>query len=370
MVKILFFIEKFGGGGAEKVLRDLVNHMDQSKFDITVQSVWPYEEGKLLVPGVKYKSVYPARNKITEKLYRAEAAAGMLYQLHVKDDYDIECAFLEAGPTKVIASSTNRKAKKIAWVHCDLQKLVSDHENFVLKTKKWYRKYDSIACVSQNVKDSFDQMYGKAFQTEVVHNVVDEKTILRKAEAELPADLEKRSYTIVSVGRLSYQKGYDMLLRIQKRLLEEGTVCDLWIAGEGEARPVLEDYICKAHLESSVKLLGFRENPYALMRAADLLVCSSRWEGFSTFATEGVILGKPLVATDCTGMRELLGNSEYGLVVDCDEQALYEGIKYMLEHPEKCTEYAKKAAERGRDFTAESLTQRMESYLLDGVSVQ
>ena len=57
MIKLLFFIEKLGGGGAEKVLRDLVNHMDQSQFDITVQSVWPYEEGKQLVPGVKYKSV-------------------------------------------------------------------------------------------------------------------------------------------------------------------------------------------------------------------------------------------------------------------------------------------------------------------------
>ena len=149
MIKILFFIEKFSKGGAEKVLRDLVNHMDQSQFDITVQSIWPYEEGKHLAPGVKYKTVYPVKNRITERIYRLEAAAKLTYPLHIKDDYDIECAFLERGPTKILAASTNKKAKKIAWVHCDLTRALKDYSAFKKKTAPWYQRYDCDPCAER-----------------------------------------------------------------------------------------------------------------------------------------------------------------------------------------------------------------------------
>ena len=86
MIKILFFIETLEGGGAEKVLRDLVNHMDQTIFDITVQTVWPCDSSKLLVPGVRYKTTFREKNKINQQRYRVEAELGILYQLHIKDD--------------------------------------------------------------------------------------------------------------------------------------------------------------------------------------------------------------------------------------------------------------------------------------------
>ena len=140
MIKILFFIEKFAGGGAEKVLRDLVNHMDQTKFNITVQSVWPYEEGKSLEKRIQYKTVYPHKNRFYELLYRLEAAAKLTYSLHIRDEYDLECAFLEMGTTKILAASTNKRARKIAWVHCDLKKAIQDKETFAQKCSEWYKK--------------------------------------------------------------------------------------------------------------------------------------------------------------------------------------------------------------------------------------
>ena len=112
MIKILFHIDTLVGGGAEKVLCNLVNHMDQTKFDITVQTVFPDEPTKYLVDGIHYKSIYPSDNQFYRNLYRIEAALGLVYALHMKDDYDIEIAYLEFGPTKVIASSTNKRAKK------------------------------------------------------------------------------------------------------------------------------------------------------------------------------------------------------------------------------------------------------------------
>ena len=145
-------------------------------------------------------------------------------------------------------------------------------------------------------------------------------------------------------------------------MLEDGLDHDLWIVGDGEERSLLEAYIHENHLEASAKLLGFRENPYNLMYAADILVCSSIFEGFSTFVTEGLILGKPIVTTDVSGMHELLGDSEYGLITANDDEAFYEGVKRMLTEPGLLEHYAEQAKIRGRDFKQEKLAKDTEAF--------
>ena len=92
-------------------------------------------------------------------------------------------------------------------------------------------------------------------------------------------------------------------------------------------------------------------------------MCSSRFEGLSTFVTEGLILGKPIVTTDCTGMRELLGDSEYGLITPNSREGLYAGMKECLSDPELLAHYAEKAQERGKEFSAEALTRQTEAFL-------
>ena len=364
MIKILFFIENLSEGGAEKVLRELVNHMDRSKFDITVQTVWPCDAKKYLVPGIRYRSMYSQRNKASVLRYRTEAEAGIAYRLHVKDDYDIECAYLEMGPTKVMSASTNKKAKKLAWVHCDLSKKVDNAEAFVAKAGKQYRQFDEVICVSENVRESFERLFGAAVPTRVLYNVVDDASIREKSAGPLPTGLKKRRLTAASLGRLTHQKGYDLLLKVHDRLIREGFEYDLWIAGEGEDRPKLEAFIQKHGLSDSVHLLGFQENPYPILKAADLLVCSSRYEGLSTFVTEGLILGKPIVTTDCTGMRELLGDSEFGLITEMTEDALFEGMKKMLQNDALRSDYQKKAAERVLAFSKDRLVREIEAYFV------
>ncbi len=361
MIKILFFIEKFGGGGAEKVLRDLVNHMDQSCFDITVQSVWPYEEGKQLVPGVKYKSVYPARNQITEKLYRIEAAAKLTYPLHIQDDYDIECAFLESGPTKIISSSTNKKSKKIAWVHCDLSRAVTDYEAFASQTTPWYQKSDRVVCVSKTVKDSFDQIFCSAFRTDVLYNVVEDEDIRKKADEPIP--IQKRKVTILAVGTIYPPKNYPRLIQTHEKLLQEGIEHDLWILGDGDQRPQIEQMIKNRNLQDSVTLFGFQENPYPYMKVADIVVCSSIYEGFSTVITESAILGKAIVTTDCSGMKEILGDSQYGLITENTDEGFFEGVKLMLTDEGLRNEYAMRALHRGKNFSMKELVTQVQNYL-------
>ena len=363
MIKILFFIEELRAGGAEKVLCNLVNSMDQSRFAITVQTLWPCDPQQFLRPGIRYRSCFSGKDGFFRRLNQIEAELGLTYRLHMKDDYDIECAYLECGPTKVLASSTNRRAKKLAWVHCDLHEKMQDPEGFAKKAKKWYQAYDKVICVSQNVKDSFDKLFDNAFDSRVLYNTVDDAQILRQAQKDLP--LQKRRLTAVTVGRLTHQKAYDRLLRVHRNLLEQGITYDLWIIGEGPDRQAMEEYIAQYGLSDSVKLLGYQTNPYPFMKTADLLVCSSRYEGFSTFVTEGLILGKPIVTTDCTGMRELLGDGKYGMIVENEEKALEEGIHEMLRSDLLRDNYAVLARRRGSEFSSKRLTKQTEQYLLD-----
>ena len=107
---------------------------------------------------------------------------------------------------------------------------------------------------------------------------------------------------------------------------------------------------------------GYQKNPYPYMNGADILVCPSLFEGFSTVITEGLILGKPIVTTDCSGMRELLGDSEYGLIADNTEESLYSAVKRMLAEPGLLEHYAKRADARGKDFRRERLVRETEAF--------
>ena len=360
MIKILFFIETLNGGGAEKVLQNLVNAMDKSEFDITVQTLYPDEAAKNLADGIKYKYCYPSASGLNQLVMRLETAFGLTYPLHIKGDYDIEVAYLECGSTKIMAGSTNKKAKKIAWVHCDLSMKFADSADFPAKAQKIYDKFDSIVCVSQSVKAGFEKLFGKDERISVIYNTVNDKEIIRLADADTVVKTEP---TVLAVGRLSKQKRFDRLISAHKKLIDEGVKHRLMIMGEGVERAPLEKLISDLSLSGSVELIGYRDNPYPYIKAADVCVCSSDYEGLSTFITESLVLGKAIVTVDCGGMRELLGNSEFGIITDRDDKALADGIKAFLRDDVLRKTYEEKARKRGRDFSEAQLTQNTEAFL-------
>lgn len=167
----------------------------------------------------------------------------------------------------------------------------------------------------------------------------------------------------MSVGRLSEEKRFDRLICAHKRLLDSGVKNELHILGEGGERAPLEQLIGELSLENSVKLLGYRDNPYPYIKAADICVCSSDYEGLSTFITESLILGKAIVTTACGGMDELLGNNEYGIITDFNETALAEGIIKLLTDEALKTNYEQKAKVRGLDFSSSRLAAKTEEYI-------
>lgn len=363
MIKILFFIDSITGGGAEKVLRTLVNNMDQRKFDITVQTLEEADPAQYLVPGIRYKAINRCKTTLGKKLFhywvRLCAELKWLYPVYIKDDYDIEVAYLECGPTKILAGSTNKMAKKLAWVHCDLAKKgLQDSE----KQKTIYAAYDRIIAVSQKVRSSFIRQFGCDHNVCVLYNAIDEAEILDKAVA---FPVHNTVFTFVSVGRLAHQKGFDRLLDACVLLKKDGADFCLKILGTGPDRERLENQIARNGLADTVQLLGFQNNPYPYIRAADTVVCSSRYEGLSTAVTEALILGKPIVTTPCTGMDELLGDSEFGLITKDSVEGIYQGMKRMLENPELRAHYAQKAAIRGKDFSKDKLVKQTEQFFED-----
>ena len=364
-VRILFFIETLSGGGAEKVLRNLVNTMDQSRFEITVQTLWKEKAETYLASGIRYRWCYAGDGPVNRYRSRAEAALGWTYPLRIRDGYDVEVAYLEFGSTKILSRAANTGAKRIAWVHSDLAQKLNGRPEALRKVAAQYAAYDRIVCVSQTARDSFVRLFGREQDTVVLYNTIDDTEIREKAKLAPAVPVGKRRLTMAAVGRLSEEKRFDMLLRIHKQVLDEGLPHDLWIIGEGGQRGKLETLIAENGLSDSVSLLGFQSNPYPYMNAADLLVCSSRYEGFSTFVAEGLVLGKPIVTTECSGMRELLGDSEFGLITENSEADLLTGVRRLLSDPEARIGYAARAEVRGRDFSAAALTEKTEQFILN-----
>ena len=163
-------------------------------------------------------------------------------------------------------------------------------------------------------------------------------------------------------GSLIPVKGFDRLIRVHYKLRQSGFKIHTYILGEGPEKESLDRLIKNYNLVESVSLLGYQKNPYKYIRKCDLFVCSSLSEGFSTAVTESLIIGIPVCTVKVSGMQELLGdNSEYGLIVDNNEEALYCGIEQLLNDSALLKKYRIKALERGKMFNASSTVLSVEN---------
>lgn len=379
MKKVLFLIDSLPGGGAEKVLVDIVENLDRSKFDITVMtSLGGGVHVDNIKKNVKYKPFFKELKRqktILEKviykvrckfryLFFKYVPAPVIHKIFIGNGYDIEIAFLEGHATKIIGASNNKYSKKYAWVHTDLieNNWSMRFYNSLEEQIENYNHFDFIYCVSTQAKDSFIKLTKRIHNVFTFYNPVNEVKIRELATSE-GFSFNSSQFNVITVGRLTKAKGFDRLLNVHKRLINEGINYHLYILGEGEERLTLEKFINENQLGATVSLLGFHSNPYKYMKAADLFVCSSRAEGFSTVATEATILGLPIVTTDCSGMNELLGDSQYGLIIDNNEESLYEGLKQMIMDKELYEHYKKQCLERSEDFKLSKTMHKLEAIL-------
>lgn len=369
MISVLFLIPTLDRGGAENVLVDLVNHMDQNKFHITVQTLFDQNSQKeRLREGIEYKSFLYHQFRGNSRLM-ARIPARLLYKLIVRKRYDVVVSYLEGPTTHILAGCPYKNSKRVAWVHVEMKTggQLSVGFRSMKEAKKAYHKFDKLVFVAGTVKDSFMKVSRDSFSNAcVLYNTIDSEAILKKARKQIVVNpFSKDEFNIISVGRIISAKGFDRLAKVQKKLIAEGYKTHVYILGAGAEQEKLENYISENGISHFFTFLGFQDNPYPFVAGADLFVCSSRREGFSTAVTEALILGVPVVSTKCSGACELLGeNNEYGIVTDNRVEALYRGIVRLLDNPALMKEYKTQAIKRGKYFSIEKTVNAVEEMLL------
>ena len=365
MKKILFLIHDLGHGGAEKVLVNLVNNMDPKQFDITVLALFGGGVNEqFLKPHIHYRTVFKrafAGNSHVMKLFPPKR----LHKWFIKERYDIEVAYLEGPDARIISGCPNETTKLISWIHCTVNTPTDTALGFrsAVEAIECYNKMDAMVFVSETNREAFLKACPYSGKTAVLYNTNESDKIIELAaeEAELPSE----DFCWCGVGKVVPVKGFDRMIRIQKRLVEEGHKTHLCILGEGQLKPELEKLAAECGVSDRVSFLGYQTNPYKYVAKCDLFVCASHSEGFSTAATEALIVGTPVCTVEVSGMKEMLGeNDEWGIVTENDEEALYQGIKRLLDDPVLLAHYKERAAQRGKDFSTEETVKAVEEMLL------
>ena len=366
MLKVLFLIHDLGRGGAEKVLVNLVNTIDKSKFDISVVSLFGGGVNEqFLSPDIKYRAVFPKSIPGNSKLMKLFTPK-QLHKFCVKEHYDIEISYLEGPSARVISGCTEPNTKLVCWYHCTENSY--DFKNSFRNKQEaetCYKRANMMVYVSKNVQAAFQKICHTSNNI-VLYNTNDSNAIIAKSSET--CELSNKSndtFHWCSVGRLIEVKGYDRMLRIQKRLLDDGHKVHFHALGVGNQQQVLEKWCQENEISEYVTFWGYQTNPYKYVANCDLFVCASHSEGFSTAATEALIVGTPVCTVEVSGMKEMLGeNNEYGIVTDNDENELYQAIKKLIENPELLAHYKEMAEVRGKTFSTENTVKAVEDMLL------
>ena len=343
MNKIIFGITGLTIGGAERVLVDLVNKLSYD-YDITIFTL--YAKGELekeLNENVKLKSLYnkPYKelSKLGQKLFaplKVLLLKKSIYKKNIKNDYDVEIAFLE-GPITRLFSVKNEKVRKIAWIHNDISLVFGQGVKSKIKKhldEKVYDKYNDLVFVSKDNLDKFNKTYTNLKIGEehkkVIYNYIDKERIIKKSNENIDVAFDKNSINFVTVARLVYQKGIDRLIKVHQKLIEGGYKHDFYIIGDGPEKEKLEKLIKENNVEETFHLLGQKENPYPYVRQSDYFCLLSRFEGYGMVLEEAKILEKNIIITD-TAAREAVEGYSNKYVLENTEEGIYNGLLKVLE---------------------------------------
>lgn len=278
------------------------------------------------------QKIIKATKLIFSKIVGYRRFAEKLMAKYYKDKwYDVAINYLEIESPDFLLKSVHAK-KYIQWYHTDVSNASVAKETDKLISS--YEKMDAIVCVSEFAKKKFVERYPSLSEkTYVIYNFFDEQNILEKAKVPFYYRHAKEDIPVLlSVGRLTPQKQYLRFLDVLARLRDEGFEFQWYVLGDGQDRDKILAKINELDLVNRVYMEGLSDNPYKYMKHCNLFVLPSGWEGFPTVTIEAKILNCAILATDVSGIREQLIHGKTGWIVDNDEIAIYEGLKYLLEH--------------------------------------
>lgn len=391
MKKLLFVINTLGYGGAERALLNLLGALDPAQYQISLFVLTG--QGELIHELPAYVGILNAdyndcsvltkagRTHLLRCVLRAGIGKGLLvkrarYLLKnlyrmcrekriqadklcwrilaegapaPEGEYDLAVAYLEGGATYYVADRVRAK-KKAAFVHIDY---VQAGYGKALDLD-CYQRMDHIFTVSNEVKEHFLEVYPSyENKVSVFPNLVDQKRVCRLAEEGEGFPDAFHGVRILTVGRLTEQKRYDVAIDAMALLKKTSPVPVRWyVLGEGALREQLERQIQKLGLEKEFHLLGVKANPFPYYRGCDLYVHATGYEGKSIAIQEAQILGKPILATDCSGNREQIEPDVDGRLCRLDSQSVSDEILWMIAHPDRCKAYGQRARQKSLDSSA------------------
>lgn len=365
MKNVIFVIHRLGAGGAEKSLVSLMSSLPLYEVNVHLMAIDPTGIFRSQVPsGVHLveapKELICQSARITSKLFwrntsikliffkifciiccRLRGKESKLKKSHdqfyndfwkkiipdYSDYYDVAISYMDSVNYYVVDHI--KAGRKILWCHNDYNKL----EYVASYDRQYYEKADYICTISQSCKDSlvtnFPTLENKFM---IVENISSIKIINSQSDItdemvrSRDGFIDDKRFKILSIGRITEQKGFDYAIETTKLLKERKIEFCWYIIGEGPLRNSLEAIIQKQKLYDCIKFIGIRSNPYAYMKRADIFVMPSRYEGKSIALDEAKILCKPIVITNYPSAKDAIIDGKNGIITDISAKAIAKGI--------------------------------------------
>jgi len=354
---ILFVNDEMEMGGVSRVLINLLANLNYDKYNVDLLVLHPHgamlnqiPKQVNLIRGTDYFEVCDLKLKACFKKsfglglkklsFQHSLKNGAIFDNIIKErkkmqlkHYEVEIAFKDGFTTFFTACGNSDY--KINWIHADY-KIKNYARHYPTSQKRALARFDRHIAVSKVAAKSYQNTFNLE-KVESIHNVITDQIIRDKANLEVDYQPEADLVNLISVGRLHPQKAYDRLLRVCSRLNLDGLKYRLDIIGDGELREELLKQKQELKLDN-VNFLLQKDNPFPYVKKADLFVLGSLYEGLATVVFESLILHTPLIACQVAGIDEQV-NENNSLVVANDEEGLYQGLKYLITHPEKIREY-------------------------------
>lgn len=378
--KILIRIGSLRHGGAEKVLVTFLKNLPQDQYEIDL--LLNLYSGKYLneVPDwiniiylnkgemITTNRIQDIPKKAVRVIYQTalKKFPTLLYNGKLKGKkYDIEFAAIH-GMRDEVLNSPLQSSKKIVWIHNDLSQVKEYTETEI---KKFFG-FDKIMVISEKIETLFLELAENETQKQKIvkiYNPLDTEEIISKAEQTvINYEFDQKISTFISVGTVFPQKGFDRLLKVHKKLLEQGFKHKILIVGDGYDFENIKKLKTELNVDETATMLGFTDNPYPYFNKADFFILSSRYEGFPTVLFEAITLKKKIIATEVSGVREMLNDGELGLIVENSEEGIYFGMKKALLDSQDFEKYTDKLKDYEMPFNLENSVQKIVS-ILDGM---
>ncbi|MFR6064425.1 MAG: glycosyltransferase [Eubacterium sp.] len=365
MKRILFVIDSLVCGGAEKSLVSLLETLSQTEYTMDLMLLKRGGVFESLIPnnvniveppyyyrylqGEKVKSIFSLLKCKFYRIYTSILLRLLKNKYSVpqiifignrpavqnefkKLNYDVAVAYSQGVPTYIVADLIKAK-KKFAWINCDYIN-TTYNKSF---DYNYYKKVDYMVAVSKYVYDSLSAIKSEYKQKrQYITDIINPKIILSSSELKKNNEVSAYSgFKIVTVGRLEWVKGYNLVVKAAKILKQNGLNFKWFIIGEGPERKNIEQEIATNHLENTICLLGLKANPYPYMKSADLYVQTSLKEGLGLTVIEAMILNKAIVCTNFTTANELINNHCTGEIVAIDANSIANKIIELYNDHEK-----------------------------------